>query len=98
MEDVRLVKILQWCYPIYGYGNVHTMPYGKLLVTDGIDTKVCSTKGDKIGDNDGYQYITFKRKRYKVVINYAGYRLLTYCNKDGINEFLKIEPIKKLNQ
>ena len=67
MENkVRVKKIIFWLSPIYG--NIHTMPYGKLVVTDGETTKVCYTKGDTL---DTYhihncQYITFKRKAYKV--------------------------------
>ena len=36
------------------------------------DNKGMPNKGDKVTDNDGYQYITFKRKRYKVVEYYKG--------------------------
>lgn len=44
------------------------MSYGVLLVTDGVDEKSCRTKGDRWDDGcDGPQYITFKRKRYRVV-------------------------------
>ncbi len=70
MERVFIKDVIEWIYPYFG--NVHCMPYGKLLVSDGTTTKVCPTKGDKITDNDGYQYITFKRKRYKVVKYYKG--------------------------
>ena len=70
MGEVRIKQILEWTYPMYG--NVHIMPYGKLLVTDGIDTEVCATKGDKYSDKVDYQYITFKRKRYKLITFYKG--------------------------
>ena len=61
---VKIKRVLEWTIPYFG--NSHIMPYGKLLVTDGETTKVCQTKGDKKTDTDGYQYITFKRKRYEV--------------------------------
>lgn len=70
MERVYIKDLIEWTYPYFG--NVHYVPYGKLLVSDGTTTKVCSTKGDKITDNVGYQYITFNRKRYKVVEYYKG--------------------------
>ncbi len=62
---VEVKRVLEWTIPYFG--NSHIMPYGKLLVSDGITEKVCSTKGDKETDTDGYQYITFKRKRYEVI-------------------------------
>ncbi len=66
-NEVKIVKVVSWTFPYFG--NVHFMPYGILRVTDGTDTKDCKTKGDTIYDDCGYQYITFKRKRYKVVNN-----------------------------
>ena len=62
--EVTIKRIVNWTFPYFG--NVHIMPYGELEVTDGVDTKICKTKGDKYTDNEGYQYITFKRKRYLV--------------------------------
>ena len=62
--EVTIKRIVNWTFPYVG--NVHIMPYGELEVTDGVDTKICKTKGDKYTDNEGYQYITFKRKRYLV--------------------------------
>lgn len=62
---VEVKRVLEWTIPYFG--NCHIMPYGKLLVSDGITEKVCSTKGDKETDTDGYQYITFNRKRYEVI-------------------------------
>ncbi len=64
-KEVRIVKVVKWTIPIFG--NVHYLPYGILKVTDGVTTKNCKTKGDCWDDHDGYQYITFKRKRYKVI-------------------------------
>lgn len=58
-------KVIEWTIP--HHGNVHFCPYGKLLVSDGVVNKICKTKGDKYNDTTGYQYITFRRKRYKVV-------------------------------
>jgi len=62
---VRIKRILDWTIPYFG--NRHIIPYGKLLVTDGTEEKVCKTKGDLEYDNSDYQYITFQRKRYRVV-------------------------------
>lgn len=65
-NQVRIKRIVNWTFPYFG--NRHTMPYGKLEVTDGADTKIVSTKGDTVETYDRYgcQYITFKRKPYKV--------------------------------
>ena len=79
---VYIKDIIDWVYPMFG--NIHIMPYGKLLVSDGVDDKVCPTKGDKETDTDGYQYITFKRKRYK---------LITYYKNNM--RCLKLEEVKK---
>ena len=66
MENkVVITSIVRWTIPIRG--NSHFLPYGTLRVTDGVTTKNCRTKGDRWVDHDGYQYITFKRKRYKVI-------------------------------
>lgn len=59
------VQVINWIVPYFG--NVHIMPYGTLRVTNGEVTKICKTKGDKNTDVLGYQYITFQRKRYKVI-------------------------------
>lgn len=67
---VKIKRVLEWTIPYFG--NSHIMPYGKLLVTDGETEKVCSTKGDKETDTDGYQYITFNRKRYEVITTRNG--------------------------
>lgn len=65
-NEVRVKGIVSWTYPYFG--NNHVMSYGVLLVTDGVDEKACRTKGDRCDDGcDGPQYITFKRKRYRVV-------------------------------
>lgn len=64
-KEVRIKQILDWTFP--SFGNRHCMPYGSLLVTDGETTKVCKTKGDLDTDTCDYQYITFKRKRYRVI-------------------------------
>ena len=63
------VQIIKWCIPYFG--NKHSIPYGVLRVTEGERTQVCPTKGDKIGAYNPVigQYITFNRKRYKVVNN-----------------------------
>ncbi len=60
----EIVKIIEWILPYFG--NRHIIPYGKLLVSDGVDKKICKTKGDTEFER-GPQYITFKRKRYRVV-------------------------------
>lgn len=64
--DVRIKQIIDWTIPYFG--NDNTMPYGTLLITDGETEKFCKTKGTKYYEN-GTRYITFKRKRYKVVNN-----------------------------
>ena len=65
VEPVRIKAILDWTIPYFG--NHHIMPYGTLLVQQGDTVLRCKTKGDLYTDNDGYQYITFKRKRYEVI-------------------------------
>ena len=82
-NEVRIKSIVDWVFPLYG--NIHCMPYGTLQVTDGVDTKICKTKGDRWDDHDDYQYITFKRKRYKVV-GESNHRTLS------VN--IHLEPIK----
>jgi hypothetical protein len=63
--EVHIEKVIYIIHP--SFGNKHTRPYGVFLVSDGLDTKRCRTKGDMEGDK-GPQYITFKRKRYKITI------------------------------
>lgn len=63
--DVKIKKVLSWTIPFFG--NEHIMPYGSLLVTDGNTECVCRTKGDRYYDNEGYQYVTFNRRRYEVL-------------------------------
>ena len=38
-NEVRVKGIVSWTYPYFG--NNHVMPYGVLLVTDGVDEKAC---------------------------------------------------------
>lgn len=64
-NTVRIKAILSWTIPYFG--NRHIIPYGTLLVTDGKTVKACKTRGDLEYDNSDYQYITFQRKRYRVV-------------------------------
>lgn len=84
--QVRVKRVLEWTIPYFG--NRHTMPYGKLLVTDGTDEKVVSTKGDTLDSYKRFycQYITFKRKHYEVVI---------YRDEKGI-EHVRLEPIENV--
>ena len=63
----RIKAVMEWVIP--HFGNRHIMPYGKLLVTDGTKEKICKTKGDLEYDESDYQYITFQRKRYRVINN-----------------------------
>lgn len=81
--QVRVKRVIDWTIPYFG--NRHTMPYGKLLVTDGTDYKVVTTKGDTLDTYKRYgcQYITFKRKAYKVVI----------CRDEKNIEHVRLEPI-----
>lgn len=64
-KEVKVVKVVDWTIPYCG--NNHYLPYGTIKVTDGTTTKCCKTKGDKWTDHEGYQYITFNRKRYKII-------------------------------
>ena len=63
------VQKIKWCIPYFG--NAHSMPYGVLRVTEGAKIQICPTKGDKIGEYNPVigQYITFNRKKYKIVNN-----------------------------
>ena len=69
---VKVIRIVKWIYPYYG--NKHTVPYGKLEVSDGTTTKVVKTLGDTVETHRKYrcQYIMFKRKPYKIVTFYEG--------------------------
>lgn len=62
------IRIIEWVIPYFG--NKHFMPYGTLLVTEGEHTQVCRTKGDRYDTVSSIgQYVTFRRKRYKVINN-----------------------------
>lgn len=82
--QVRVKRVISWTIPYFG--NRHTMPYGKLLVTNGETEKVVSTKGDTLDSYKRFycQYITFNRKPYEVVI---------YCDEKNI-ERVRLEPIE----
>lgn len=84
IKQLRVKKVISWTIPYFG--NRHTMPYGKLLVTDGETEEIVSTKGDTLDSYKRYgcQYITFKRKHYEVVI---------YCDDKGIKH-VRLEPIE----
>lgn len=56
---MKILKILEYTIPMFG--NKRSMPYGKLLVTDGIKEKVV-----KIKDDTDKQYFTFNWKRYYI--------------------------------
>lgn len=56
---MKILKILEYTIPMFG--NKRSMPYGKLLVTDGIKEKVV-----KIKDDTDKQYFTFNRKRHYI--------------------------------
>ena len=64
MANLRIKSFVSYSIPYFG--NAHTMPFFTIVVTDGTTTQTCKSKGDKVGDKENYQYITFKRKRYKV--------------------------------
>lgn len=57
MIKIEMIK----SYTIPLYGNKRSMPYAKLLVSDGITKKTVNTKEHK-----GSQYFTFNRKRYYI--------------------------------
>jgi len=67
IKQLRVKRVIEWTFPYFG--NRHTMPYGKLLVTDGETEKVVSTKGDTLDSYPRYycQYIVFNRKPYELV-------------------------------
>jgi len=81
--QVRVKRVMEWTTPYFG--NRHTMPYGKLLVTDGETEEIVSTNGDTLDSYKRYgcQYITFKRKPYEVVI---------YRDEKNIKH-VRLEPI-----
>ena len=82
--QVRVKRVMEWTIPYFG--NRHTMPYGKLLVTDGETEKIVSTKGDTLDSYERYgcQYIIFNRKPYAVVI---------YYNENKVRK-IRLEPIE----
>lgn len=82
-KRVYIKRVVEWVQPYFG--NRHTMPYGKLEVTDGVTTRIVNTKGDTLDTFDRYgcQYITFNRKPYKLIEFYEG-----HLRK------MKLEPIK----
>jgi len=57
------IKVVDWNIPYCG--NVHSIPYGTLIVSDGKRKERCKTKGDK-WDDIGPQYIVFNKRQYKV--------------------------------
>ena len=62
------IRVIKWVIPYFG--NKHFQPYGTLLVTEGEHTQVCRTKGDTYSEASSIgQYVTFRRKRYKVINN-----------------------------
>lgn len=56
---MKIEKLIDYTIPLYG--NKRVLPYGSLVVSDGIDKKVVDIKEDR-----GRQYFTFKRKRYYI--------------------------------
>lgn len=56
---VQIKELISYTIPFYG--NKRTSPYGKLLVSDGVDEKIV-----RIIEEGWRQYFTFKRKRYYV--------------------------------
>ena len=63
VPKARIIGLVDYTIPMFG--NKRCMPYGKLKVTDGVETKIVSIKD---GDASvGYkQYFTFNRKRYYI--------------------------------
>ena len=86
--NVRIKRVVEWIQPYFG--NRHTMPYGKLEVTDGVMTKIVKTKGDVLGEFEKYgcQYIMFNRKPYELVHYYEG-------NKHKVTITIGVAPYKK---
>lgn len=77
------IKVADWTIPCYG--NVHSIPYGTLIVSDGNRKERCKTKGDKWNDI-GPQYIVFNKRQYKVIN-----RGTLYYPK------IELEPIRRYN-
>ena len=61
---LAVIKTVEYTIPMFG--NKHSNPYGKLLVTDGKTEKICKI----LEDLSGNLYVTFHRKRY-IVKNYG---------------------------
>lgn len=61
----RIKALLSYNIPFFG--NERTRPYFTAIVTDGTRTQVCKSKGDRSGDAETCQFLTFNRKRYKVI-------------------------------
>jgi len=56
---VKIEKLIGYIIPLYG--NKRVLPYGSLVVSDGIDKKIVDIKEDR-----GRWYFIFKRKRYYI--------------------------------
>lgn len=59
-KNMKIVKIQEYIIPTCG--NKQIFPYGKLIVSDGENQKVCSIQSD----SNGTQYILFNRKRFRI--------------------------------
>lgn len=75
-KQIEITQAVWVRYIIPTFGNNHTIPYGAIMVFANVNgvkiTKICKTKGDTTFDN-GEQYITFCRKRYKVINQSQGF-------------------------
>lgn len=61
-KDNQMIKIeMIKSYTIPLYGNKHSMPYAKLLISDDIAKKTVDTK-----EHNGSQYFIFNRKRHYI--------------------------------
>jgi len=60
MDKVQIIRVEKRCIPMFG--NKRHFPYGKLKVTDGVDTKIVNFCE--------YNGFCFKGKRYK--LDYTG--------------------------
>ena len=56
---IKIIGLENYIIPMYG--NKRNLPYGDLIITDGMTSGKAKIKEDSKG-----QYITFNRKRYYV--------------------------------
>lgn len=67
--EILSVRTYDWTIPMYG--NIHSVPYGSLLINGIVDgkklTDICKTYGDRDIDFCIPQYVVFGGVRFKVI-------------------------------